>query len=83
MGWTATLSILCVGLLVFLWANWQARKPIELGRVRMVPYTPIMFIALLVVLLMVAHVMTLLGLKPETGSFPPRMGNFSGHIHFT
>ena len=64
MGWTVTLSGLVLGLLAFLWANWRARKPAELGRVRMVPYTAIMFLSLVVVLLMVAHIMTLLGLKP-------------------
>ena len=67
MGWFATISGLAFGILVFAWANWRARQPVKIGTVRMVPYTAIMFAALVVVLLMVAHVMTLLGLKPPDG----------------
>ena len=65
MGWTPTLIGLAIGMALFAWANWKARKPVELGRVRMIPYTAVMFTALVVILLMVAHAMTLLGLKPD------------------
>ncbi len=69
MGWATTISVLLVASAVFGWANWRARKPVEFGRVRMVPYTAIMFAALLVVLLMVAHIMTLLGVEPPIRRF--------------
>ena len=65
MGWTPTLVGLAIATVIFAWANWRARRPVELGKVRMVPYTAVMFAALVVILLMVAHAMTLLGLKPD------------------
>ena len=65
MGWTPTLIGLAFGVALFAWANWQARQPVEFGRVRMIPYNGLMFAALVIVLLMVAHAMTLLGLKPD------------------
>lgn len=64
-----TISVLVLAGGVFAWANWRARQPVELGRVRMMPYTAIMFAALLVVLLMVAHIMTLLGVEPPARRF--------------
>ncbi len=82
MGWTMTITGLVIAIAVFGWANWRARQPVQFGRVRMIPYTALMFAALVVILLMVAHVFTLLGVEA-----PPRQGlgygAVLGHTHFT
>jgi len=63
MGWTPTLVVLAVSLLIFFGARYRAAKPVELGKARLLPYTAIMFIAAIVFVLMVTHIFTLLGFE--------------------
>jgi hypothetical protein len=49
-------SIACTGLLV-----WYEKRPTELGRVRLVPTTPLIFLSLMVAILMIVHVVNLMG----------------------
>lgn len=62
MGWTPTLVVLVVSLMIFFGARYQAAKPVELGKARLLPYTAIMFLAAIIFILMVTHIFTLLGL---------------------
>ena len=74
MGYGVTLTVLGVALVVFAIANLLSRRPPVLGQVRMVPYTALQFVALLVAVLMLAHLVTLVTGKPFTGRFGRRLG---------
>ncbi len=68
MGWTATVMGLAAALLIGLWARARSGRPGEPGRVRYVPYTAILFLAVLTVMLMLAHLLTLSGVSlPRRG----------------
>lgn len=67
LGLTATLAITGLGLGLFGFANWRARQPAQPLKVRMVNYHLIQMAAIVVVLLMAAHLMTLFAGRPVTG----------------
>jgi hypothetical protein len=57
-----TLAILSAGLGLFGFASWRARQPPDPLRPRMVNYGLIQLAAILVVLLMAAHVASFMGI---------------------
>jgi len=57
-----TLAILVAGLGLFGFAAWRARQPADPMRPRMVNYTMVQMAAILIVLLMAAHVATFMGI---------------------
>jgi hypothetical protein len=67
LGLAATLAITCLGLGLFGFANWRARQPAEPLKVRMVNYHLVQMAAIIVVLLMAAHLVTLFAGHPVTG----------------
>ena len=67
LGFTATLVITTLTLFVFGFANWRARKPAEPFKVRLVNYHVVQMAAIVVVLLMAAHLVTLWAGHPLTG----------------
>lgn len=67
MGYGPTLTILGIAVAGFLVANIMSRRPPPLGEVRLVPYSAIQFVALLVAILMLAHLVTLFTGKPFVG----------------
>ena len=62
--WTATLVILALALSIGGLANWQLRRPYDLRWIKLAPWTGIQFLAVLIALLMFAHIMTLLTGRP-------------------
>ena len=62
-----TLVLLALGLALAGFANFMSRRPPEPGRVRLVTYTELQFLGLLVVVLMLAHLVTLLTGTPLEG----------------
>ncbi|MEM7173174.1 MAG: hypothetical protein AAF530_23625 [Pseudomonadota bacterium] len=70
MTLTVTLSVLAAALVLGLLANIISRRPTEPGKPRVIPYLAIQYLAILVVVLMLAHLITLWTGKPFTG----RMG---------
>ena len=60
MNLPATLSVMAVAALAFALSTWRARKPAEPGRPRLIPMGAVQFVALLVVILMAAHLISLL-----------------------
>ncbi len=67
MTLTPTLIVLALGLALTGFANFMSRRPSEPGRLRLVPYTGLQFVGLLVVVLMLAHLVTLLTGTPLEG----------------
>lgn len=61
MGLTPTLLGLTISLAVFGLMLVLERRPQQIGRVRMIPYPAVMFVALFCALLFVAHLITLMG----------------------
>jgi hypothetical protein len=67
MSLELTLAVLFTALVVAALANWRERRPRELGRPPLVPYTAIQVVAVLVVILMLAHLVSLLTGQPLRG----------------
>jgi hypothetical protein len=72
MGMTATLVALVAAAFLALTCNLLDRRPVEPGKPRLIPYLAIQYVALLVVVLMLGHLITLWTGKPFTG----RQGGF-------
>ena len=67
MGLELTLAVLFAALAIAALANWRERRPRDFGRPPLVPYTAIQAIAVLVAILMLAHVVSLLTGQPLRG----------------
>ena len=65
MSLTATLSILFGSIVVFLWARHKSSQPADPLKLRMVPYTGLVFVAAVVALYMIVHLVNMAGF--ETG----------------
>ena len=64
LGLPMTLTILVLTAGMFAFANWRGRQPAQPLKVRMVNYHVVQIICVVVVLLMVAHLVTLLSGQP-------------------
>ena len=69
MDLAPTLVVLALALAVFGVAVWGERRPYEPGRVWKVPYKAVMFVAVLVAVLMLAHLVTLVTGTPLESRF--------------
>jgi len=69
LGFYPTIAILILCLVVIGLARWQQARPVELGRVRMMPWTSVMIFAAFIALLMIVHLVNLGGV--ETGGGRP------------
>ncbi len=67
MSLITTLITLALCGAVFLFCLYKVRQPHEPGEVRLVPYQGILFVALLGVILMMAHLVTLATGTPFKG----------------
>ncbi|NKB59852.1 MAG: hypothetical protein GKS00_26375 [Alphaproteobacteria bacterium] len=65
----ATLAVLAAAVGLFLFATYKARQPHELGKLRWIPYGGIQFVAILIIVLALAHVISLLTGQPLVGRF--------------
>ena len=61
MTLTITLILIGIALAVLVVMNVLARRPAEFGKTRLFPYLGVQFVALVAVLYLAAHVLTLLG----------------------
>jgi len=66
LGLPLTLTIFALFLGMFVFANWRARQPAQPLKVRMVNYHVVQIVCIVVVLLMVAHLVTLITGQPMT-----------------
>ena len=69
MSLAVTLLVLLLALAVAGFANYQERRPRELGRPPLVPYTVIQMLAAVVIILMLAHLVSLLLGQPLRSRF--------------
>ena len=69
MDLTVTLVILGIAVVIAAVSNYKGRQPHEPGVIRWIPYTGLQFVALLVIVLMLAHLVTLLTGTPLVGRF--------------
>lgn len=74
MDYGLTLTLLGLAVVIFVFANIMSRRPPPLGEVRFVPYAALQFIALLLAVLMLAHLVSLATGKPFTGRMGSRLG---------
>jgi hypothetical protein len=65
MNWQTTSGIMAAALAMVLLARWRLAKPSEPGRVRLIPWTAVLFAAMLLGLMMFAHLLTLWGVKHD------------------
>jgi len=70
MNLTVTTTILVIALVITGGANYFSRRPTHPDRIWPIPYNGIQFIGILVIVVMLAHLVTLLSGKPFAG----RMG---------
>lgn len=59
MDMRLTLAWLAAAVLVAAFANWRARRPHELGQLPLVPWNGVQFLALLAIIMLLAHVVSL------------------------
>lgn len=55
-----TLAVVAAGIAAIVLCLWLERRPREFGKMR-VPTTPFLFLAILVIVVMAAHLLTLMG----------------------
>ncbi len=65
-----TLIVLAAGALAFPLATYRSRRPRDPGNPPLIPFGAVQFVALVVVVLMLAHLVTLLTGQPLTGRAP-------------
>jgi ABC-type nickel/cobalt efflux system permease component RcnA len=61
------IAVLLAALLVAGVANWRERRPRDLGKPSLVPYSAIQVLAVVVIILMLAHLVSLLTGTPLHG----------------
>ena len=59
LDWTLTLTMLAASFGLFGFANWRARQPAQPLKVRMVNYNVVQILALVLVIVVLAHLVTL------------------------
>jgi len=69
MSLAVTLVVLTLAAAVFGLANWRSRRPRPPGEVSLVPWTAVQFLAAVAILLMLAHLVTLMTGRPFAGRY--------------
>jgi len=67
---TVTLVVLAASLAGAGLLVWMEKRPVTPGRIRFLPTTPLIFLALIVAVVMVVHLLTLMGADPVGGRRP-------------
>lgn len=69
MGVAATLGLLVLAAGIAGLANWLERRPREIGRPPLVPWTAVQMVAVVVAILMLAHLVSLITGTPLKSRF--------------
>jgi hypothetical protein len=67
LGLPVTIGIFASALGLFAFASWAAFRPPDPLKPRMINYAFVQFLAIFVVLLMGAHILTFMGVQTGTG----------------
>jgi len=67
MSLAVTLGVLAVAAVLLALASYGARRPRDLGELPLMPYGAIQFLALVAIIVMLAHLVTLLTGHPLVG----------------
>jgi hypothetical protein len=67
LDWAITIITSMLVLIVFAYANWQARQPAQPLKVRMINYNVVQMACIVFMLVMAAHMLTLYAGHPVTG----------------
>jgi hypothetical protein len=62
---TTTLVLFGLSLSFFALASWRANRPVQFGKVRMIPWTTLIIVFAVIAIFMLVHIVNLLGF--ETG----------------
>jgi uncharacterized membrane protein len=61
MDMATTLTSLMVSLTLLGFANWRSRRPYVMGKLPLIPWNGVQFVALVVAIALLAHVFALAG----------------------
>lgn len=67
MTLSLTLVLLAASIAATGFFVWLERRPVEFGRLRLIPTTPLIFLSIFVAILMIVHIVNLMGV--HTGRF--------------
>ena len=69
MTLAVTLALLAASLAAAGFLTWLERSPAELGKVRLLPTTPLIFLSILIAVVMLVHLVNLMGVHTGNRSF--------------
>lgn len=69
MSFNVTLIAFLAAIAVAGFANVMARRPVEPGKIRLLPYHGIQFVGIVAALALAAHLVSLIAGKPLEGRF--------------
>lgn len=69
MTLAVTLALLAASLAAAGFLTWLERRPAELGKVRLLPTTPLIFLSILIAVVMLVHLVNLMGVHTGNRSF--------------
>jgi amino acid transporter len=72
MTMSVTLILLALFAAAFAFASWRASRPTIFGKVRLIPWTPLIIVFAMAALMMLVHAVNLLGIETGTNSMRPR-----------
>ena len=67
MDLAITLSVIAAALAGVIWLVILEKRPVEPGNPRLIPTTPVIFLLLVVILLGLAHLLTVVSGSPHMG----------------
>jgi uncharacterized membrane protein YhaH (DUF805 family) len=60
---TTTAILFCLSLAMFGLSSWRANRPVQFGKVRMIPWTTLIIVFAVIAIFMLVHLVNLLGFK--------------------
>jgi hypothetical protein len=61
LDFTTTLILLGISVALFALASWRAARPVQFGKVRMIPWTTLILVFAVIAIFMLVHLVNLMG----------------------